>query len=280
MKHSFGKIVLAMAALTASLVIAGCGGNGTAGSSGQAAASSQSSDVIRVATNCTMPPFQSIDASTGKPVGIDIDIAEYIGKKMNKKIEIQDMKFKALIPSLAGGRSDMVVAGLSPTDERAKVVSFTKPYFYPPKAILSKKGSGLDSLESLKGHKAGTTLGTNYVDDLKSVEGVEVVELDSAALCVEDLLNGQLDAVELNGSLGVVFAQKHPELEVHMLALATDKNNTFTIALPKDSPDVETVNQIIDEMKANGEFEKILTKHMGAEQAQNYIKMVKDLNLW
>ena len=62
------------------------------------------------------------------------------------------------VPTLQSGRADMVVAGLSPTDERSKVVSFSKAYYYPPKAIIAKKETNFSSLEMLKGKKAGTTM--------------------------------------------------------------------------------------------------------------------------
>ena len=271
-KGMLKKLAMGLAVLSAAMVLGGCGDQKKVADTDK----KTDAKVLRVATNCTFPPFQTIDEKTGKPVGIDIDLAEYIGKKMDRKVEFQDMKFKALVPTLESGRADMVVAGLSPTDERSKVVSFSKTYYYPPKAIVAKKGTNYTSLELLKKHKVGTTMGTTYANDLKKVPGIDVVELDSSLLAVQDVLNGRLDAALVDGTHAIIFCKEHPELEMHMLALSTDKNETFSIALPKDSPDVAKVNEIIDEMNKNGEFRKILVKYLGEEQTANYYKMMKD----
>lgn len=66
---------------------------------------------------------------------------------------------------------------------------------------------------------------------------------------------------------------------MHMMKLSTSNDDTFAIAFPKDSKDVEKVNAILDEMKKNGEFHKILVKHMGEEQTADYEKKVKELGL-
>jgi ABC-type amino acid transport substrate-binding protein len=276
MKHSLLKtLMLGAAALTASLIMAGCGG-----STGDkaAASSAQTSDVIHVATTATFPPFEYVDGE-GKYTGIDIDIANYIADKLGKKVEVQDMKFASLIPTLQSGRADMVISGISPTAKRSEVVDFTEPYFYPPKAIVALKGTNYDSLEALKGHKAGATMGTTYVNDLKAVDGIEVAELDSAAMAVQDVLNGRLDATLCDGTHAIVFCKEHPELEMHMMKLSTSRDDTFAIAFPKGSPLTAQANQILDEMKKNGDFHKILVKHMGEEQANKYESMVKELGL-
>ncbi len=278
MKSKMMKMIaMGLMVLSASVLLAGCGGEQK--KAADTAKDSAPNGVLKVATNCTFPPFQSIDEKTGKFVGIDIDLAEYIGKKMGKKVEFQDMKFASLVPTLQSGRADMVVAGLSPTDERSKVVSFSKAYYYPPKAIIAKKGTNFSSLEMLKGKKAGTTMGTTYARDLKAVPGIDVVELDSSLLVVQDVLNGRLDAGLVDGTHAIIFCKEHPELEMHMLALSTDKDEIFCIALPKDSKDVDKVNEILNEMMKNGEFHKILVKNLGEEQTKNYEKMVKDAGL-
>ena len=53
--------------------------------------------------------------------------AEYLAKKMNKKIEFTDMKFASLVPTLQSGRAEVIISAISPTDERMKVVDFSKP---------------------------------------------------------------------------------------------------------------------------------------------------------
>ena len=267
-------LAVALATVSTALLFTACGTEKK-----DAKADQPQGGTLKVAMTATFPPFEYVDSKTNKFAGIDVDIANYIAKKLGKKVEITDMKFASLIPTLQSGRADMVISGISPTAKRSEVVSFTKPYFYPPKAIVARKGTNFTSLEALKGHKAGATMGTTYVKELKSVPGIDVVELDSATMAVQDVLNGRLDATVCDGTHAIVFCKEHPELEMHMLKLSTSSDDTFAIAFPKDSKDVEKVNAILDEMKKNGEFHKILVKHMGEEQAADYEKKVKELGL-
>jgi len=73
-----------------------------------------------LAINATFPPFESIDDTTAGFVGIDIDLANYIAEKLGVKMEIQDMQFSALVPTLQSGRADIIISGISPTAERKR----------------------------------------------------------------------------------------------------------------------------------------------------------------
>jgi ABC-type amino acid transport substrate-binding protein len=274
MKSKMTKIVMAVAALlTAGLMIAGCGGKKEA-----AKDTAKEKKVLHVAMTATFPPFEYAEKD-GSYAGIDVDIAKYVANKLGMKVEISDMKFASLIPTLQSGRADMVISGISPTDKRSEVVSFTDSYFYPPKAIVAKKGTNFTDLNALKGHSAGATMGTTYVKDLKAVDGIKVVELDSATMAVQDVLNGRLDATLCDGTHAIVFCKEHPELEMHMMKLSTGKDDTFAIAFPKNSPNVAKVNKILEDMKKNGDFHKILVKHLGEEQTKKYESMVKEMGL-
>lgn len=90
-----------------------------------AAADAGKGDKWVVAINSTFPPFESVKEGTKDYQGVDIDIAHYIAKKMNKKIEFTDMKFASLVPTLQSGRADVIISAISPTSEREKVVSFS-----------------------------------------------------------------------------------------------------------------------------------------------------------
>lgn len=117
MKKSLGKKILAAsAAAVLAFALAGCGGDQKADSKAAAADGGK----MVIAINSTFPPFESVKEGTSDYTGIDIDIAEYIAKKTNKKIEFTDMKFASLVPTLQSGRADMIISAISPTDERKK----------------------------------------------------------------------------------------------------------------------------------------------------------------
>ncbi len=274
MKKIFGKKLLVAAAVTAlALGIAGCGGN----QKGEKAAAA--SDKMIVAINSTFPPFESVKEGTSNYTGIDIDIANYIGKKINKKVEFTDMKFASLVPTLQSGRADVIISAISPTEERKQVVDFSDPYYFPMKAIICKKGENLDTLAKLKGKSAGASMGTTFVKDLKNEGGIEVVEMDSTPLVIQDIKNGRLAGGLFDSAQAAVFVKENPDLELHVLKLPVVMDDTFAIALPKGSKDVEKVNSILKEMKNNGEMHKILVKHLGEEGANQYEKAESTLDI-
>ena len=133
------------------------------------------------------------------------------------------------------------------------------------KAIICQKGAGYDSLEKLNGKSAGASMGTTYANDLRQAGGIEVVEMDSTPLVVQDIKNGRLAAGLFDSAQAGVFIQQNPDLEMHILNLPVVFEDTFAVALPKGSKDVETVNSILKEMKQNGEMHKIFVKYATAQ---------------
>lgn len=261
------KLLMGLAVGLSALLIAGCGGGDA---KKDAAKSGGDGKKLVVAINATFPPFESVKEGTKDYSGIDIEIAQYIGKKLGKTVEFQDMKFASLVPTLQSGRADMIISGISPTAKRKEVVSFSKPYYFPMKALLFKKGAGYKSLADLKGKKAGASMGTTYVKELKDAGGIEVTELDNTPLVVQDIKNGRLDAGLFDSAQAAVFVKENPELEMAILNLPVVNDDTFAIALPKDSKDIGKINDILKEMKQNGEFHKILVKYLGEEATKQY----------
>ena len=90
--------------------------------------SSGSKGVLRLGTSSVTEPFSFVDGSGGI-VGFDIELARYIAKKLDKRLEIVNMEFGAMIPALISGKVDMIAACITITDERAKKVLFSDPYY-------------------------------------------------------------------------------------------------------------------------------------------------------
>lgn len=268
------KLLLVAAAAVMAVGIAGCGGD-------KAAESKPAADngKLLIAINSTFPPFESVKEGTSDYTGIDIDIAQYVAKKMGKTAEFTDMKFASLVPTLQSGRADMILSAISPTKERMEVVDFSIPYYFPMKAIICQKGAGYDSLDKLKGMSAGASMGTTYANDLRQAGGIDVVEMDSTPLVVQDIKNGRLAAGLFDSAQAGVFVQQNPDLEMHILNLPVVMEDTFAVALPKGSKDVEKVNEILKEMKQNGEMHKIFVKYLGEDATAQYEKLESGLDI-
>ncbi len=97
-----------------------------------------SEGVLKFGTSAITEPFSFVDGSQ-KIVGLDVEIASLVAKKLNKKLEIVNMDFGAMIPSLVANKVDVIGACITITEERAKKVLFTEPYYVGGIAALVKE---------------------------------------------------------------------------------------------------------------------------------------------
>lgn len=244
---------------------------------GVMAATASADDSWVLAINATFPPFESIAESTEDYVGIDIDIADYIAEKLGVEMEIEDMQFSALVPTLQSGRADLIISGISPTDERLEILDFSDSYYYPMNAIICAEGADYATLDTLKGKTIGVSMGTSYAEVAASVEDATVAELDSTPLVIQDILAGRCDAGIFDATQAAVFVQENEGLEMHTIESEITRADSFAIALPKDSEYTEQINEILAEMVEDGTFHDILVKYIGEEATVQYEDMLKTL---
>ena len=102
-------------------------------SSGAAAADQKE---LRMACESTYAPFVFFDTDTRQPVGFEIDLLNYVAKEMGRKLVVTNMGFDAIIPSLLSGINDIGASSFTITEERAKRVLFSKPYYISGLSIL------------------------------------------------------------------------------------------------------------------------------------------------
>jgi polar amino acid transport system substrate-binding protein len=150
---------------------------------------------LKIATEGAYPPFNSITAD-GKVVGFDVDIANALCEKMKVECEIVTQDWDGIIPGLVAKKYDAIIASMSITEERRKLVDFSNPYYKSALTFVGKKGAGIKEVtaESLKGKTVGAQAGTTQADyitaafpdvALKSYPTQDEVNLD--------LANGRID---------------------------------------------------------------------------------------
>ncbi|SHH73589.1 transporter substrate-binding domain-containing protein [Pollutimonas bauzanensis] len=157
------------------------------------------SGVLRVAAFDGNPPFGFIDPETKKQTGHDIDLARAYAKQLGVELKLIPTNPANRIPLLTSGKADVVFASFTITDERAKVVDFTTPYFLVGQVFLAKKGV-LSSLDKLKGLRVGTEKGTTMEANLrKNYPDARVVLYDDSPLALAALRNGNVQAITNDG---------------------------------------------------------------------------------
>ena len=188
---------------------------------------------LRVVTDATFPPMEFV--KDGQRTGFDIDLVEALGKEMGRKIEWIDIDFKGLIPALQAGRADMANSAIYITDERAKVVDFTDPYYAGGLVVLTKKDGPIKTLKDLDGKKVAVQVGTKSVGFLKdNFPKVERVEVEKNQEMFNLAQIGRADAAVTGKPAAKLYAQAHPDM-VLMTEQITVEN--YGMALPKNQPE-------------------------------------------
>ena len=210
------------------------------------------------------PPFAFFDTNKTPPkiVGFDIDIAKRIGDYLGYEIEVKDVEFSVLIPSLQSGRADFAMSGITPTEERAKSVAFSQPYYFMNNMLVHKQDNDFVSREDFEGKRVAATLGTTQEEFAKSWAaehpGVTIVILNRANDAIQELLSGRVDGVILDETPAGAFVSKNSKL----LTMQNLEGESFAsaIAFPKNSKHVDEFNRALNHLNETGELDEIIKK--------------------
>lgn len=282
------KKFLAMTmAVAMSLSLAACGGNGGSSSnasassvsgsastsqSGQAAFTTVEDGKLILSTNAEFPPYEMRADGEGYNgtglEGIDIEVAGAIAEKLGLELEIDDMGFDAALEAAQNGKSDMVMAGVTITEDRLQVLDFTDSYATGIQVVIVKEGSDV-TMDNLGEKQIGTQMGTTgyiFASDTPENGGYgedHVIGYDNGAVAVQALVNGQIDAVIIDDKPAKAYVEANPGLTilpsewlVEDYAIGVQKGNTALL---------EAINNAVNELKADGTFQAILDKYIKAD---------------
>lgn len=251
------NVLLALAA-SAALLFGACGNDESNSSNSEA---SDETKVLKMATSAEFPPFESRNVE-GEIVGFDIDLANHIADELGYELEITDMKFDGLIGALQNDRVDMVIAGMSATEQRKENVDFSTEYNHSGEMFLTPKGSDVKTLEDLEGKVVGVQLGTIQEEGANSIikdEGIdfELKALDDSGALIQEILSGRIDAAYMDKAVakGYIEAQ-----DLGAFDDPTTASPGMAVAFPKDGDLVEDVNAVIAEMEESGKLDELKEK--------------------
>ena len=216
----------------------------------------------QMATNATFPPYE-MTTDSGDIAGIDIDTAKAIAEKLGLELQVDDMEFDAALLSVQQGKADMVMAGVTVTDERKAVMDFSDSYATGIQSIIVPNGSDIASPDDLAGKKIGTQRGTTgYIYCSDDFGDDAVVAYDSGLTAVQALNNGQVDAVVIDNAPAKEYVAANPGLKVLDTSYAEED---YAIGLAKGSALEDAINAALEELKADGTLQSIVDKYITAE---------------
>lgn len=223
-------------------------------------AMSAAKPVLKVATDATFPPFESVDFK-GKLVGFDIEIMQAICDEAGYELQMVNVAWDGILPGLLTGNYDAVIAAMTITDDRLKVVNFSDPYFNAGQSIVTlTKDTKTKTPSDLVGKKVAVQIGTTGDLEASEWKGVTVKRFNTIPEAFLDLKNGGVTAVIVDYGVAVEFAQNYtyynvkPPFTTENYGIAVAKKNTTIL---------NNINSALAKIKSNKKYDTIFKKYFG-----------------
>ncbi|MFB2769037.1 ABC transporter permease subunit [Pelatocladus sp. BLCC-F211] len=239
-----------VAGLCCLLLLGGCNFNENVSGTGK---------TLKVATEPAFPPFEFIGEG-GQPEGFSYDLMRAIARAANFKVDFQSIPFDGIIPALQAKTVDAAISSITITEERAKAVSFSRPYFKAGLAIAVRANNqDITNFASLQNKKIAVQIGTTGAKKAQSIPGAQIRSFDSAPLALQELANGNVDAV-INDAPVTLYAINTANLQGIKVVQQLLTEEYYGIATAKKSPNLTLINQGLTSVLKNGEYAQIYQK--------------------
>lgn len=217
---------------------------------------------LTVALNPHFAPFEFKTIQDGKDTiaGADIEIAKVIGDELGVKVKFSEMSFDNVLASVQSGKADIAISGISATKERQKIFDFSDTYYDSETVLLVKKDAtektykqisdfSKKSIAVQKGSIQENIAKANLLD-------ANVVSLAQPGEAINELKSGQVEGVVLEKAIAKGYVDQNSDLTMSDIALKSDSNDAYAVAMPKGSDDLKAkVNKIIAKLKKEGKID-------------------------
>lgn len=217
--------------------------------------------------------FSFVDQSTRQLVGYEVGLCQKLADGLGVKPKMKTLAVAARIPELEQGRVDVLLAELTETPERAKVVDFSNPYFVTGAKVMVKNASGIQDIKGLAGHKVTTTKGSTMEQVLRDrLPTATIISFDTTTQAFLAFVQGKGDGYSTDeiALLTSRAALKNGAAQYTILpqALSTER---IGAGVRKGAPEMlGYVNQTFANLEQSGEAEKMFMTWFGPRTDINF----------
>lgn len=236
--------MLAFVVIVGFILMSGCGLN--------------SHNQLVLATEAGFAPYEFYQ--DGEIVGVDIDIAKEIAKRLDKELVIKDVSFDFLINEVKSGKADFAAAGISITDERKKQVDFTDEYTISNQVVVVRNDSKLSNFNELSSKRIAVQLGTVadlYVSD--NYPNATLVQHKKYLSAVEDVKANKVDCLIMDEIPAKNIVLQNDKLKIMDGILFQDR---YGMIVKKGNDELrKQINVVLEEMVLDGTIDKLVLKY-------------------
>ncbi|HEY4623646.1 MAG TPA: transporter substrate-binding domain-containing protein [Solibacillus sp.] len=258
------KWLLAVLTTLVIAVLAACGTadekETTSGSEGPADGGNKKTLVV--GTSADYAPFEFVDTATSDEIiGFDIELIKTIGDKLGYEIEVQNMDFNSLITALQAKKFDVVISGMTPTEERDKVVDFSVPYYETEQYLIFDKEKSYTTPADIKGGVVGAQISSIQEEiaiELGEANGFKVESRNLIPELIQELKTGRFDAAVIENIVSENYLSKNDDLAA--FPIEVEEPDYKAIVFQEGSELKAEFDKVIEELNADGTIEELKKK--------------------
>ncbi|MEQ5803852.1 transporter substrate-binding domain-containing protein [Halomonas sp. H10-9-1] len=220
---------------------------------------------VNVVTDPSFVPFEMLDTETGEMIGFDMDIIHEVAERAGFEVNLTTMEFNGIIPAIQTGSQEIAIAGVTITEERAKIVDFSDPYYDSGLRIMVRADNDdVETIEDLENLNVATKIGSTSYDFLQENlgDGAEITPYPGTSDMYMALLGRNVDAAFYDAPNVGYFAKTRGEGRTKVVGPLYE-GQQYGIVFHQGSEWVEPVNQALAEMREDGTYDEIYTKWFG-----------------
>lgn len=210
---------------------------------------------IRMGTEGAYPPYNFLN-DDGEVAGFERDVGDELCARAELTCEWVTNEWDSIIPNLVSGNYDVIIAGMSITDERDEVIDFSDPYTQPDPSAFVAMGD-VDMASAIIAAQSGTIQASH----IASMEGATLVEFATPEETIAAVKNGEADAVLADKAFLEPIAEAEPDL--FMVGEDVLLGGGIGLGIRESDGELrEKFNAAIQSMKADGSLNKLIEQHL------------------
>ena len=249
-------------------VLAACGDSEESSSNGSTSDDNAGEKkTLVVGTSADYAPFEYVDTKNGEEIiGYDIDLIKIAAERLGYEVEVKNMDFNSLIPALQAKQFDVVISGMTPTEEREKVVDFSVPYYETLQYMIFPKDKGYASPADVAGGKVGAQTASIQLDlaeELGAEHGFTVESRNLIPELIQELKVGRMDAAIIENIVSENYLKQNEDLAAFNIVVK--EPDYKAVVFQKGSALKAEFDEVIEELEADGTLEELKEKWITAE---------------
>ncbi|TCL71661.1 amino acid ABC transporter substrate-binding protein (PAAT family) [Hydrogenispora ethanolica] len=219
---------------------------------------------LRVGTDATYEPFETIDPKTNEYVGFDMELIKMVADEMGMELKLQNVGWDGIIPGLMNGNYDCLISAMTITADRKKQINFSTPYHENHQVIVIKtNNTKVKGPSDLVGKTVAVQNGTTGDLYASNIKNAKMKRFDTNPQAVQELLNNGADAAVMDDLVAFSAVKKSKGLKV--VAIKDAALEEYGIGVKKGNDDLlNKINKAIATLKSNGKLAALEKKYRSA----------------